>query len=55
MAVAALSVGTLAERLNPERLPVVVSLLQKEAEIIGRNINPFDPTLQRPSQGLRNG
>ncbi len=54
-AVAALSVGTLAERLNPERLPVVVSLLQKEAEIIGRNINPFDPTLQRPSQGLKNG
>lgn len=52
--VAALSVGTLAERLNKERLPVVISLLQKEAEIIGRNVNPFDPTLQRPSQGLKN-
>lgn len=51
-AVAALSVGTIASRLSPERLPTVVELLQREARAIGAQINPFDPTLRRPSQSL---
>jgi len=51
-AVAALSVGTIADRLNPERLPTVVALLQREAAQIGPRINPFDPVLRRPSQSL---
>ena len=50
--VAALSVGTIEARLNPERLPTVVELLQREARAIGAQINPFDPTLRRPSQSL---
>jgi DNA-binding IclR family transcriptional regulator len=53
--VAALSVGTLAERLNEERLPVVVQILQREAEAVGRKINPFDPALRRPSHSLAAG
>jgi len=40
--VAALSVGTIAGRLNAERLPTVVALLQREARDIGPKINPFD-------------
>ncbi len=51
-AVAALSVGTLAGRLNADRLPTVVELLQREAKLLGQNINPFDPTLRRPIQNL---
>jgi DNA-binding IclR family transcriptional regulator len=51
-AVAALSVGTIAARLNPERLPTVVALLQREAHAIGPKINPFDPTLRRPVSSL---
>ncbi|WP_232302680.1 IclR family transcriptional regulator, partial [Elstera litoralis] len=34
-AVAALSIGTLAERLSPERLPNVVRILQTEAATLG--------------------
>lgn len=51
-AVAALSVGTISGRLGPERLPTVVELLKREAQAIGPNINPFDPTLRRPVQSL---
>ncbi|WP_114973026.1 IclR family transcriptional regulator [Rhodoferax ferrireducens] len=51
-AVAALSVGTIAARLNPERLPTVVALLKREAQAISPKINPFDPTLRRPVQSL---
>lgn len=51
-AVAALSVGTIADRLNAERLPTVVALLQREAAKVGPQVNPFDPLLRRPSQGL---
>jgi DNA-binding IclR family transcriptional regulator len=51
-AVAALSVGTIASRLSPDRLPTVVELLQREARAIGAQINPFDATLRRPSQSL---
>lgn len=51
--VGALSVGTLAERLNNERLPHIVHILRTEAERIGNVINPFDPALRRPAQYLR--
>ena len=40
-AVAALSVGTISARLNEDRLPTVVALLQKEAEMISKKINPL--------------
>ncbi|MDY7562082.1 IclR family transcriptional regulator [Pseudomonas sp. 10B1] len=49
-AVAALSVATITDRLGPDRLPTVVELLKREAAAIGPKINPFDPTLRRPSQ-----
>ncbi|SIS36607.1 IclR family transcriptional regulator [Insolitispirillum peregrinum] len=48
-AVAALSIGTLTERLTEERLGVVVSILQREAASISRQINPFDKALTRPA------
>jgi DNA-binding IclR family transcriptional regulator len=51
-AVAALSVATLAERLNADRLPTVVQILKKEAASVGAQINPFDPVLRRPAQIL---
>jgi DNA-binding IclR family transcriptional regulator len=51
-AVAALSVGTIADRLNPDRLPTVVELLKREAAALGPLINPFDATLRRPAQSL---
>lgn len=54
-AVAALSVGTLADRLNAERLPIVVQMLSREAAAIGPRINPFDVTLRRPAQILAGG
>ena len=50
--VAALSVGTIAGRLGPDRLPTVVALLQREAQAIGPRINPFDTTLARPARRL---
>ena len=53
-AVAALAVGTIADRLNADRLPTVVELLKRAAVAIGPKINPFDPTLRRPSQILAN-
>jgi DNA-binding IclR family transcriptional regulator len=49
-AVAALSVATLSDRLGPDRLPTVVDMLKREAAAIGPRIDPFDPTLRRPSQ-----
>ena len=51
-AVAALSVGTIADRLNADRMPTVVELLKREAAVIGPRINPFDATLRRPTQSL---
>ncbi|MDB5848908.1 MAG: IclR family transcriptional regulator [Rhodoferax sp.] len=51
-AVAALSVGTIADRLNGDRMPTVVELLKREAAAIGPKIHPFDATLRRPSQSL---
>jgi len=54
-AVAALSIGTLAERLREDRLPIVVKLLQKEAQDIARLLNPFDATLRYPARSLSGG
>ena len=50
--VAALSVGTLTNRLNADRLPVVIELLQREAKALSAQINPFDAALRRPSGSL---
>ncbi|MFD1624165.1 IclR family transcriptional regulator [Azospirillum griseum] len=54
-AVAALSVGTITERLNEERLPVVVDILKREAAGVCRQLNPFDPVLRRPAAVLGSG
>jgi hypothetical protein len=51
-AVAALSVGTIADRLNADRMPTVVELLKREAATISLKINPFDASLRRPAQSL---
>jgi DNA-binding IclR family transcriptional regulator len=53
-AVAAISIGTLAERVNDERLPQIVKALGKEAAAISAQLNPFDPALRRPTQFLSN-
>lgn len=53
--VAALSIAAPAERLNAERLPLVVAALQREAAAIGQQIVPFDPALRRPHQYLGTG
>ena len=50
--VAALSVGTIASRLNADRLPVVIELLQREAKKISERVNPFDRALRRPAESL---
>lgn len=50
--VAALSLGTLTERLTPERRTRVVDLLRREAEGIGRRVSPFDPALRHPARWL---
>ncbi|HEX7911181.1 MAG TPA: IclR family transcriptional regulator [Paraburkholderia sp.] len=52
VAVAALSVGTLAARLGDDRLPMVVELLRRQADTIGPQTNPFDVALRRPMHGL---
>jgi DNA-binding IclR family transcriptional regulator len=51
-AVAALSVGTIADRLNADRMPTVVELLKREAATISPKIHPFDASLRRPAQSL---
>ncbi len=51
-AVAAISIGTLAERLKGDRLPIIVDILKKEAAELSRRINPFDPTLRSPARSL---
>ena len=53
--VAALSVGTLAERLNSDRLPHVVRMLQAEAQAVSARLNPFDMALRYPSRSLGTG
>lgn len=52
LVVAALSIGTMTSRLNAERPPVVIQLLQREAKALALQINPFDRTLRRPADGL---
>lgn len=52
VAVAALSVGTLAARLGDDRLPMVVELLKRQANAIGPQTNPFDVARRRPLHGL---
>jgi DNA-binding IclR family transcriptional regulator len=52
--VAALSVGTLAERLGPERLPGVVRILKTEAANLAAGLNPFDVTMRYPLRSLSN-
>jgi DNA-binding IclR family transcriptional regulator len=47
---AAISIGTTVDRLNPERLPTVVQVLRREAEALAPKINPFDAALRRPGQ-----
>lgn len=51
-AVAALSIGTTAERLRDERLPNVARMLQTEAATLGAQLNPFDTALRYPSRSL---
>src|SRR5258708_17979700 len=55
VAVAALSVGTLAARLGDDRLPMVVELLKRQADAIGPQTNPFDVARRRPLHGLAGG
>jgi DNA-binding IclR family transcriptional regulator len=50
--VAALSIGTLSERLTPERKAAVIDCLRREAEAIGRRVSPVDPALRRPARWL---
>lgn len=50
--VGAISIGTLSERLNDERLPHILHVLHQEADRISRQVNPFDPALKHPSQYL---
>lgn len=50
--VAALSIGTLTERLTSGRRAKVIELLRREAEGIGRRVSPFDPALRRPARWL---
>jgi len=50
--VAALSIGTLAERLREDRLPNVVAILRGEAESLSARLNPFDVALRYPSRSL---
>lgn len=52
---AALSIAAPSERLNAERLPLMVAALQREAQAIGQQIVPFDPALRRPHQYLGGG
>jgi DNA-binding IclR family transcriptional regulator len=49
--VAALSVGTLAERLSADRIPFVAQILQREALSLGTRLTPFDASLHYPSRG----
>ncbi|MVW71682.1 IclR family transcriptional regulator [Bordetella sp. 15P40C-2] len=53
--VAAISLAAPSERVSPERLPLIVELLKKEAAQIGSQINPFDPALRRPNNFLGQG
>jgi DNA-binding IclR family transcriptional regulator len=51
-AIAALSIGTVSERLTEERTRTVVELLRREVAAVSGRINPYDPVLRRPSQAF---
>lgn len=53
--VAAFSIATPSERLNAERLPLVVQTLRREAQTVSALIGPFDPASRRPHQYLGTG
>ena len=54
-AVAALSVGTLSDRLRPDRLPTVAAMLKQEAAEVSSRVNPFDQVLRKPFLSLSSG
>ncbi len=51
-AVAAISIGTTTDRLTPERRAVMAEMLKREAAVIGRGLNPFDPSLRRAGAAM---
>lgn len=51
-AVAALSIGTIVDRLTGERSPAIADLLKREAAIIAAGLSPFDPTLRRAAVAM---
>lgn len=53
IAVASLSIGTLASRLTDTRSGTITDLLKAEAQAISSKLNPFDPTLRYPASALR--
>ncbi|WP_429130929.1 IclR family transcriptional regulator [Ensifer sp. 4252] len=53
IAVASLSIGTLASRLTELRSGTITDLLKSEARAISNKLNPFDPTLRYPASALR--
>ncbi len=53
IAVASLSIGTLASRLTETRANTITNLLKTEAQAISSKLNPFDPTLRYPASALR--
>ncbi|MNY70690.1 hypothetical protein D3C86_2088740 [compost metagenome] len=53
IAVASLSIGTLASRLTEMRSGTITDLLKSEAQAISNKLNPFDPTLRYPASALR--
>ena len=50
--VAALSIGTLTERLAGDRRAMVANLLKREAEAIGKRVSPFDRAVRQPARWL---
>lgn len=51
-AVAAISIGTTTDRLTPDRRAVMAEMLKREAAVIGRGLNPFDPSLRRAGAAM---
>lgn len=51
-AVAALSIGSVTERLTGERSRAIASMLKREAAAIAAALNPFDPTLRRAAAAM---
>lgn len=51
-AVAALSIGTISDRLGGDRSRVIADMLKREAAGIAAQLNPFDPTLRRAATAM---